>query len=228
MAKVVIFGNSAGALLSHFCLTHDSPHEVVAFTVDPKYIKEEKFCGLPVVPFDEIESSHPPDSYKMLVAVLASRVNKTRAEKYYQAKEKGYEFINYISSKTITWPGMVVGENCFIGEGSICRPYLTIGNNVMIMAGTFLGHHVVIHDHCFIASRAMVLGAVTVGPYCCLGANSTILDGLTVARECVIGAGAIIHENTKEKSVYRVNPPTLLPLPSDKLENILFRGQHDR
>ena len=225
MEKVVIFGTSAGAKLSHFSLAHDSPYEVVAFTVDRSYIKEENFCGLPVVPFEEIQSIYPPGDYKMLVALLASRVNKTRAEKYHQAKSKGYELISYISSKAITWPGLVVGDNCFIGEGTICRPFLEIGNNVMIMAGAFLGHDSVIKDHCFIASRAVLLGAVTLEPYCFLGANSTILDGVTIARECVVGAGAVIHENTQEKGVYRANPPTLLPLPSDKLGNILFARQ---
>ena len=222
MEKVVIFGTSAAAILSHFCLTHDSPYEVVAFTVDRTYIKQGELRGLPVVPFEEVESIYPPDNYKMLVSILASRVNKTRAEKYQQAKTKGYELISYISSKAITWPGLVVGDNCFIGEGSICRPFLKIGNNVMVMAGVFLGHDSVIKDHCFIASRAVLLGAVTVEPYCCLGANSTILDGVTIARQCVIGAGAVIHENTQEEGVYRVNPPTLLPLPSSRLENILF------
>ncbi|MCX6032771.1 MAG: acetyltransferase [Chloroflexi bacterium] len=225
MEKVVIFGTSAGAALSHFCLTHDSPHEVVAFTVDRSYIKEEQFCGLPVIPFEEIESIYPPHDHKMLVALLANRVNKTRAEKYHQAKAKGYELISYISSKAITWPDLVVGDNCFIGEGSICRPFLKICNDVMIMAGAFLGHDSVIKDHCFIASRATLLGAVTVEPYCCIGANATILDGVTVAGACVIGAGAVIQENTREKGVYKVGPPTLLPLPSDRLENILFRGR---
>lgn len=105
MEKVVIFGPSAGAKLAHFSLTHDSPYEVVAFTIDRSYIKEEKFCGLPVIPFEEVESIYPPDGYKMFVSILASRVNKTRAEKYQQAKTKGYELISYVSSKAITSPG---------------------------------------------------------------------------------------------------------------------------
>jgi sugar O-acyltransferase (sialic acid O-acetyltransferase NeuD family) len=213
MEKVVIFGTSAAAILSHFCLAHDSPYEVVAFTADRSYIKEGELRGLPVVPFEDIESIYPPHSYKMLVSILASRVNKTRAEKYEQAKTKGYELISYVSSKAITWPGLV---------GAICRPFLKIGNDVMVMAGVFLGHDSVIKDHCFIASRAVLLGAVTVEPYCCVGANATILDGVTIARQCVIGAGAVIHENTQEEGVYRVNPPTLLPLSSTRLENILF------
>jgi sugar O-acyltransferase (sialic acid O-acetyltransferase NeuD family) len=221
--KIVLFGTSAGAVQCHYTLTHDSPYEVVAYTVDRSYITEERLKGLPVVPFEEIESIFPPNSYKMLVAVLASRVNKTRAEKYDQAKAKGYEMIRYISTRALTWPDLVVGDNCVIHEGAICRPFAKIGNNVSILPGAFIGPDAVIKDHCYIGPRAVVLGAVTVEPYCVIGANSTILDGVTIARECVIGAGSFIHENTKEKEVYRVNPPSRLPLTSDKLENILFR-----
>ena len=225
MQKVVIFGTTKTAVRNHFYLTHDSPYQVTAFTVDRSYIKEDRFCGLPVVPFEEIECIYPPDDYRMFISILASRVNRTRAEKYQQAKAKGYELISYISSKATTWPGMTVGDNCFIGEGTICTPFPfpKIGNDVIIMAGVFIGHDSIIQEHCFIASHAVILGGVTVEPYCCIGANATIVGGVTVARECVIGAGAVIHEKTREKGVYRVDPPSLLPLPSDKLENILFR-----
>ncbi len=225
MEKIVIVGTSAGAVLCHFLLTHDSPYQVVAFAVDKKYIKENELCGLPVAPFEEVESIYPPGEYKMHVAILASRVNKTRAEKYQQAKEKGYELITYISSKAITWPDLVIGDNCFISEACDCRPFLKIGNDVIVMAGASLGHDAVIKDHCFIGARAVLLGAVTLEPYTCIGANATILDAVTIAKGCVIGAGAVIHENTQEKGVYRVNPPSLLPLSSDKLENILFARQ---
>lgn len=87
-----------------------------------------------------------------------------------------------------------------------------------------------IKDHCFTASRAVLLGAATLEPYSVIGANATVLDAVTIARECVVGAGTVIHENTQEKCVYRVNPPTLLPLPSDKLANIIsyLRGKDDR
>jgi UDP-3-O-[3-hydroxymyristoyl] glucosamine N-acyltransferase len=202
--KTIIFGTSAAAVQCHFDLNHDSPHEVVAFTVDRRYIQEQVLLGLPVVPFETIESTHPPADFNMLVAVYTSRVNRTRAEKYEQAKKKGYELITFVSSKSITWPGMVVGDKCYISEGVICKPFIKIGNDVFVMPGAILGHYSAVKDHCFIASRATLLGGVTVEPY------------------CVIGAGAVINENTQEKGVYRVNPPTRLPLPSDKLGNLLF------
>jgi len=99
MEKVVIFGAASGTRVLYSLLAQDSPGKVVGFTVDRKYLKERQFCGLPVVPFEEVESIYPPSEYKMLVPNLAIRVNKVRAEKYLQAKAKGYQFISYVSSR---------------------------------------------------------------------------------------------------------------------------------
>jgi sugar O-acyltransferase (sialic acid O-acetyltransferase NeuD family) len=217
MEKVVIFGATQIAVLSHFYLTHDSPHEVVAFTVDQDYLKEETLCGLPVVPFEDIESIYPPGEYKMRIALGFRDVNKLRAKKYHQAKEKGYELINYISSTVITWSGLVVGDNCFIGEGAVIEPFAQIGNNVFIGSGTLIGHNSVIKDHCFVASHAVVLGCVTIEPYCVLGANATIKDGVTLASDCIVGAGALITTNTREKGVYIAKTAELAQKPSDEL-----------
>ena len=116
MEKVVIFGASAGARLIYSFLANDSRYHVAGFTVDRDYLKEQEMCKLPVVPFEEIEAIYPPGEYKMLVAVLAHRINKTRQEKYLQAKAKGYQFITYISPKATIWPGLTIGENCFIAD----------------------------------------------------------------------------------------------------------------
>jgi sugar O-acyltransferase (sialic acid O-acetyltransferase NeuD family) len=221
MEKVVLFGNAEVASMTYFYLSHDSPYEVAAFTVDREYIKEDTRFGLPVVPFEDVESICPPGEYKMSVALGFSKVNRFRAERYSQAKAKGYELISYVSSRTTTWPGLVVGDNCFISEGSIIQPFAEIENNVIIGTGSIIGHHSVIKDHCFLAASVVVLGCVTIEPYCVLGANSTIRDGVTIARECIIGAGATISKNTRERAVYVDQPAELLPKPSDVLSQWL-------
>jgi sugar O-acyltransferase (sialic acid O-acetyltransferase NeuD family) len=221
MAKVVIFGATDAALLNHFYLTHDSPHEVVAFTVDRNYVKEETLCGLPVVPFEEIESTYPPSEYKMFVAIFYGRVNRTRAEKYAQTKAKGYELISYISTKAVVWPGLVVGDNCFIGENCSIGPFVKIGNDVSISPGTVVGHDGIIKDHCFLAAHVAMLGCVTIEPYCFLGANCTIRNDVVIARECIIGAGVAINKHTQERGVYVGSSAQLLPKTSDVLSKWL-------
>ena len=203
MEQVIVFGVGQIASVAHFYLTHDSPYEVAAFSVDKEFMKENEFLGLPVVPFDEVEAIYPPDKFRMFVPISYRDVNKLRAEKYYQAKAKGYRLISYISSKATTWPGLVVGDNCFIFENNVIQPFVKIGNNVILWSGNHIGHHTVIKDHCFIASHVVVSGSVTIGPYCFLGVNATIRDGITIAKECVIGAGSLILKDTAEREVYR-------------------------
>lgn len=132
MEKIVIFGTEELAQVAHFYLTHDSPYEVVAFTVNRDYIKEKELFGLPVVPFEEIEESYPPDEFKMFVAIGYSKVNKARAEKYYEAKSKGYELISYVNSKSVLWGDTEIGDNCFIFENQTIQPFVKIGNDVII------------------------------------------------------------------------------------------------
>jgi sugar O-acyltransferase (sialic acid O-acetyltransferase NeuD family) len=220
MAKVVIFGITDAGILCHFFLEHDSPHDVVAFTVDREYMQEESFRGLPLVPFEDVENIYPPSEYQMYIAMLFHKGNRTRAEKCFQAEAKGYDLISYVSSKAITWPGLVLGKNCFISEGSIINPFVEIGNNVTV-AGGFVGHHSIVKDHCFLAAHSVILGCSVIEPYCFIGANSTITHCVHVARECIIGSGVSISRNTKEKGVYVGKPPELLPKPSDQLSQWL-------
>ena len=218
MAKIVIFGATEMAKLSHFYLTHDSPHEVVAFTVDREYIKEETLYGLPVVPFEDVTCIYPPRDYKMRVAVLYGKVNKNRAQKYYEAKAKGYELINYISSKAITWPELVIGDNCWLADYVVCQPFSEIGSDISIMNGGTIGHDAVIGDHCFFSAQVAILGGARVGAYCFIGANSTIRNDVTIGDECVIGAGGLILQDVPEKRVYLGRPAVLSPMAADEIE----------
>jgi sugar O-acyltransferase (sialic acid O-acetyltransferase NeuD family) len=218
--KVILFGTGQIAQVAHYYLTHDSPYAVVAFTVDGEYKTENQFMGLPVIPFDNVAEIYPPDTYKMFLPISYRKVNKLRAEKYYQAKAIGYQLISYISSKANVWTGLVVGDNCFIMENNVVQPFASIGNDVILWSGNLIAHHSVIKDHCFIATHVVVSGSVTIEPYCFLGANATIRDNITIASECVIGAGALILGNTQAKGIYMGNPAQLIPKPSDELSNI--------
>ena len=63
--KFVIYGNGSVARLVYNDLTHNSPHDVVAFCVDRDFIEANELFGLPVVPFDEVVSRFPPDKHKI-------------------------------------------------------------------------------------------------------------------------------------------------------------------
>ena len=220
MKEVVIFGTGDIGQLAYFYFTHDSPYEIAAFTADKAFITENVLLGLPVVPFEEIENSFPPDRFDMFIALSYRDVNKLRAEKYFAAKRKGYNLVSYICSRSVRWEETEIGDNCFIFENQTIQPFVKIGNNVIVWSGNHIGHHSVIGDHCFISSHVVISGHVRIEPYCFLGVNSTIRDGITIARECVIGAGAVITKDTVEKGVYIGKGAELYSDDSSKLKRI--------
>ena len=200
--KVVLFGSGDFAQVADVYLTEDSPHEVVAFTVNQEYVEAAELRGRPVVAFESLESLYPPDEFAMLVAIGFSGVNRARADVCRQCKERGYELISYVCSKATTWSDLDVGENTFVFEDNVIQPFVKIGNNVVVWSSNFIGHHVVIGDHCFITSHVVISGGTVIGDSCFLGANATIRDHITIAPSTVIGAGAIIMKDTEVEDVY--------------------------
>ena len=220
MKKIIIFGNEDFAEVAHFYFTHDSPYDIVAFTVHERFIKNKELFDLPVVPFEKIETIYPPSEFSMFIAIAYSKINKVRAKVYEDAKSKGYDLVSYVNSKVTKWEEIKMGENCFILEDVTIQPFVEFGDDVIVWSGNHIGHHSKIGNHCFITSHVVISGNVQVGDYCFLGVNSTIRDGIKIANHCVIGAGAVILKDTKEKEVYTTKGTELLPIQSDKLKHL--------
>jgi sugar O-acyltransferase (sialic acid O-acetyltransferase NeuD family) len=219
MAKVVIFGVLDTAELAHFYLLHDSPHEVVAFTVNKEFIKESLYKGLPVVPFEELTSFYPPNEYSFFAPMTGKAMNKNRERIYLQAKAMGYSVISYLSSKATIYPGAQIGENCFILEDNTIQPFTTIGNNVVMWSGNHIGHHGRIDDHVFFTSHVVLSGHCHVESYCFFGVNSTIRDFIHLAKGTLVGMSSSIVKNTEEWGVYVGNPAKKL---QDKLSHEVY------
>jgi sugar O-acyltransferase (sialic acid O-acetyltransferase NeuD family) len=218
--RVVVFGDGQIAESAYWHLTHDSPYEVVAFTVDAAFQRSDRLLGLPVAPFEAITERFPPDDFAMLVSISYRDTNRLRAEKYQQAKAKAYHLIRYVSSRAVTWPGLQMGDNLYLRPHAALEPLVQLGSNIVIGTGAVVGHHSRVADHCYLAARAVVSGNVVVEPYCLLGANCTIRDGVRIAERCIIGAGAVILADTEPGGVYRASPGSKLDVLSDQVTHI--------
>jgi len=217
MSKVVIFGIGKIADEAYFYLTNDSPHEVIAFTVDNAYLTKKEMFGRPVVPFEDVQSKYPPDDFKMFIAVGYQHLNKFRAQKYEESKSKGYDLISYISSRASNFGSVEVGDNCFILENAVIQPCSKVGSNVFIWSGNHIGHHARVGDHCYIAGHVIISGSTMIEPYCFIGVNATIGHEITIGRESFIGAGSLITKNVEPGSVY-ITPDT----PRYRLDSAAF------
>jgi len=218
--KLVIFGIGDAAQLAHYYFTHDSSYEVVAFAVDGQYVKQPQFCGLPVVPFEEVESHYPPAGHTMFIALGYAKLNALRREKYLAAKQKNYALASYVSTHATVLNDGKIGENCFILEDNTIQPFATIGHNVTLWSGNHIGHHSIIHDHCFLASHIVVSGGVTIGESSFVGVNATLRDHITIGEKCVIGAGVLLLSNAEPEGLYVGAATERSNVPSSKLKKI--------
>ena len=197
-----MFGTRAFAELAHYYFSTDSPHEVVAFTVDAAYLRESRFKGLPVLAWEEIERELPPLTHDLFVAVGIGRVNQARAAKVAEAEAKGYRLASFLSSRADVDQGLVLPPNTMVMERAGLQPFVELGRNTIVWPTTRIGFRTRVGDHCWLVSS--IFGeSVTVGDYSFVGLNATVAPGVTLGRSNVIGAGALITKDTKDHEVYR-------------------------
>ena len=217
---VVIFGLGLPSRSAAYVLAHDSPHRPVAYTVHERFVKEAEFAGLPVRRFEDLERNYPPEGVAMLAPLGWTRMGGLRAEVVAAGRAKGYRFVSYVSSRALTWPGFVAGENCMIFDGAIVEPYVRIGENCIVRAGAMLAHDAQLGDHCFVAPRALIGGAASIGANCFVGASSTVTNGVRVAPRCFVAGGAVVTADTQPDGIYRGNPARRSPVTVDRFRRL--------
>jgi sugar O-acyltransferase (sialic acid O-acetyltransferase NeuD family) len=203
---VVVFGNQLSASLAWYCLTHDSPYRVAAFTVDRAYVSSPHFESLPLVPFEDLQERYPPQDYRLIVPMGYQLINGVRRSRYEAAKERGYAFVNYISGRASVWPDLQVGENVLIYEHAIIQPFARIGDNCIIRSGAHISHHCQISSHSFIAAEVAMGGEGFVGEQAFVGVGAVLRDRIYIAERSFIGAGAVVVQATEADGVYVGNP----------------------
>src|ERR1700733_3229414 len=178
--KLVIFGTGETADIAYEYFTHDSEYEVVGFTVELAYKKEDELYGLPVVGFDEIESKFPVSTVELFVAISYTRLNRVRAKCYRLAKAKGYKFASYISSRAFVWHNAIIGENCMIFENNVIQHKVVVGDGVIMWSRNHIRHQTRIGDFVYISAHVVLSGCCYSGAYSCLGVNTTFNDHITL------------------------------------------------
>ncbi len=217
MARVVIFGQRDYAQQAHYYLTHDSPHEVVAFCVTADQRSSDTVFGLSLVAFEEVAEKYPPGEFHFFVPMSGRSMNRVRERFYRAAKALGYAMVSYISSRA-TVCHQDIGENCLILEHVNVQPFGRIGDNVVIWCNVHVGHHSVIGDHATVISGAVVCGRCTVGSWSYVGANSVINDAVTLAEGTLVSIAAVVKGDTEPWGIYTGDPARRRRVRSDRFE----------
>ncbi|SDW98834.1 acetyltransferase [Lysobacter enzymogenes] len=208
---LVLIGAGEMAQIAFEYFTCDSDYEVVAFSVEREYLRAPTLCGLPVLAYEELERTHPPERAEVFVAIPATGLNRLRTRLFQDARRRGYRCARYVSSRAFVWRNAEIGENCFVFEGNVIQPFVRIGDNCILWSGNHIGHRSAVGDNVFVASHAVVSGYCRIGAGSFVGVNATFSDRVRVAADNVIGAGALVVRDTEPGRVYVGSPARAVP-----------------
>jgi len=206
MKKLLIFGTGEIAELANYYFSNDSDYSVEAFCIDDEFKTTNEFCGKEVLSYEDIEKKINPKEFSFFAALSYSSMNRLRANKYLDAKSKGYKIASYISSNATVLNDYNIGEHAFILEDNTIQPFVEIASNVTIWSGNHIGHHGKIFNNCFISSHVVISGKVTVHENCFLGVNATINHNINLSKFSFVASGSLINKNTEEYGVYIGSP----------------------
>ena len=200
--NVVVFGDGPFASLIWHCLTHDSGHRVVAFTVERGFLSRDRHNDLPVFAFEDLEGNFDPSATAIAVAIGPHDNNRVRERLLDQTKARGFQTISYLSSRAIAAQGFRIEENSFVFDGAVIQPFAEIGRNCIIRSAAIVSHHVRIADRSFIAAGACIGGSTSIGAGAFIGLNATIHDNIELAPDCTVAAGSVVTRSTEPGGIY--------------------------
>jgi sugar O-acyltransferase (sialic acid O-acetyltransferase NeuD family) len=205
--KIVIVGDSAFAEIAYEYFQSDSKYEVVGFSVELEFLKQNQLFGLPVVAFEDIETHFDPRTHHVYVAIVYTGLNRLRTRLSLEAKARGYRLASYISSRAFVWKNVQIGEHCFVFEDNTIQPFVKIHDNVVLWSGNHIGHHSAIGKNCFVASHAVISGFCEIGQNSFIGVNATLANNISVGKDTWIGPGVTIVKDIADGSLMRGDQP---------------------
>jgi len=217
MKKLIIIGcGGAGEVIAD-AFTRDSEFEVAAFSVDQAYLPQSPyFCGIPVLPYEELERHCPSPEYSFFVGIGYNGLNSLRSRFFTEMVTRGYAPASFISPRASVSPRAFLGLHCLILENVVIHAGCRVGDNVMIFPNTYTGHHTIIESHCFIAAGVTIAGYTRIKERSFLGAGANIANCITIGAENVISMGANVTQSTADGMMVKSVSGTTMPGAKEK------------
>ncbi len=203
--KLLIYGAGEFARLMSFYFHHESDYELAGFCLDADYMTTDRFCTLPVVPFESVQKTCPASEYRMFVAI-GYRMMRNRSRMFDKAKDKGYRLVNFISPRAIVRTDLQIGENNVILSSSDIEPFVHIGDNNIFWTRCIIGHGARVGHHNYFSGGVGLGGNCVIGNQCFMGNAALMVNDVHIADETYLVAGAVILRDTEAATRYHGNP----------------------
>lgn len=114
------------------------------------------------------------------------------------------------NAKIIAPQNLIMGRNCWIGEGAIldASGHLSIGDNVSIGLSVFVWTHDshkvnITGENTKENSFKIKRKPTTIGDHCFIAGPSVIMPGVNIGHRCIVAPMSVVYEDLPDGSIYR-------------------------
>jgi carbonic anhydrase/acetyltransferase-like protein (isoleucine patch superfamily) len=127
-----------------------------------------------------------PEITRIFIAVDQNALNYARLELYGRARLQGFRLAKIIHAHSFCSPDAVIGENVWIGVGTVISSATKIGANVLVSPHARLDFNVKVSSHCWIGPGAVLGESSKIGSHTVIGADTKVISGATIGKHCVV------------------------------------------
>lgn len=160
--------------------------------VDDQYYSLNDDTILPISKFD-------PNEYEVIVAIGDPKTRYNIVKRL----PKETKYFTFIHPTAI-----ILGDDVYIGDGSIIcagviiTTNISIGKHSQLNLQTTIGHDCRIGDYFTTAPGAKISGNCTIGDFVYFGTNSSVKEKINICNNVTIGLGAGVTKNIIDSGVY--------------------------
>ncbi len=198
--KLVVWGISELSEMISWYLKSDDSYEIIGYTLDDDYVKQESFLSKPMIQYSELKNI-TDTPYEVLVTTGYGQMNNVRKQIIERLKSSGVKIADYIHPSSLVYSskigiGNIILENCSVGA------FTEIGDGNIIYPSTTLAHHSKVGNYNFFSVECAIAGHVNIGNNCFFGVNCTVKNDITISDYTLVGAAAYINRDTDKYGVY--------------------------
>lgn len=190
MKDLVIVGAGGHARIVLNIFLKNNEYNIIEIIDTYKKYENEKINGIEIKKVDTIKKYLETKKEKYIFLAIGDNIKRKTI--YQDLKSYNFKFANCIHSSALIETNVNIGENTFIGAGSILGADVEIKDNVIINNGVIICHETVVGKHSHIAPGTNIAGRVSIGEKTFVGIGSDIVDKLKIGNNVTIGAGSVV------------------------------------
>lgn len=200
MKELLVFGTGDFADVVSYLLEQKLGRSIRAYIVDERYRTADTYQGKPLLSFERIQESYPPEACEVALGMIGKQMFRQRAEVFRRLCGMGYTAANVIDPTASVDTEQIGAGNIIFAHASV-EAHCRIGDGNIIWQNVVLPHHNQVGNFNNLAPSVSFSGYSRVGNHCFIGNNVCVKNRVEIADEAYIGAGAYVSQHVAPRKV---------------------------